>query len=693
MRANEAELLRFLQGQKQFIVPIYQRRHSWDKSHCKQLWDDVCRVGENEETKAYFLGSIVSMLSDTTSPTIIPSYLVIDGQQRLTTLSLLISALGRVIEERNIDIGIDRRRLERYYLFNADEEGELYYKQILTEHDKDTLFQLLREGKASDKTSLLVENYRFFETNLKSANIETVYKGIQKLMIVDIALEPGSDNPQLIFESINSTGVNLAQADLIRNYVLLGQEREFQNRLYKDYWYPMEQRFGEAYTKRFDSFIRDYLIVKTRNLPPPQSVYNHFKRFMDKKARSPEALETILERISRYSEHYVRIVLDEEGDSEIRECFENIRDLNVKVVFPFLLEVYEDYTRARILKTELIEILRLIESYIFRRAICDIPTRGLNVVFAELMTRVDKDNYLGSLRHALADMPHSKRYPSDSEFQQAFLTKDIYYNKNTCKYLLRRLENYERKEPISVDEYSIEHVMPQKLTEEWQRDLGKNWENVHEDYLHTIGNLTLTGYNPELSNRSFTDKWADVFFESPLRLNQSLANADGWNQTAISERATLLFQHALKIWSDLGVQREKPRHRGQEKKRVYTLTDHRFLTGEMLELFQRLQSRILKLDSVEQIHKTCIVYKIRDRIFVSIQPQAKGLLLVLNLPFPDINDPRGLCEDTTNQRHVGKGDVKVRLSSIDRLEYIMCLIHQAFEKQVEKGGVNSGQSR
>ena len=684
MQATGAELLRFLQGPKQFIVPIYQRRHSWNKSHCKQLWDDVCRVGENEETTAYFLGSIVSMPSDTTtSPAIIPSYLVIDGQQRLTTLSLLMSALGRAIEEQNIDIGIDRRRLERYYLFNADEEGELYYKQILTEHDKDTLIQLLEEGQASDKTSLLVENYQFFETKLKSANLETVYKGIQKLMIVDIALELGSDNPQLIFESINATGVNLAQADLIRNYVLLGQEREFQNRLYKDYWYPMENRFGEAYTKRFGRFIRDYLTLKTRDIPPLNSVYNHFKRFMDN-ARSPEDLESIIEEIHRYSEHYVRIVLDEEGDSEIRECFEDIQALNVDVVFPFLLEVYEDYKQGKIFKANLIDILRLIESYIFRRSICDIPTKGLNRVFAKLMEKVDKDNYLRSLRLALKQMPLYNRYPSDSEFRQELLTKDI-YDLRTRKYLLRKLENYGRKEPISIDEYSIEHVMPQKLTEEWQKDLGKNWEEVHEKYLHTIGNLTLTGYNSELSNRPFIDKWVEVFSESPLRLNQSIAKANEWNETAIVNRAEQLFQKVLKIWIDLGIQRKESERCYEKKRKVYRLADYRFLTGEMLELFEKLNSRIQELGFVNrQMRKNYINYKTKEAVFMYVIPRAKGLLLVLNLPFPDINDPRGLCEDTTNKRHVGQGDVRVRLSSTDELNYIMCLIRQAFEKQVEE---------
>ena len=683
MKANEAKLLRFLGGPKQFIVPIYQRRHSWNRSHCKQLWNDVYHAGENENTEVYFLGSIVSMLADTTSPTTVPAHLVIDGQQRLTTLSLLISALGRAIEVQKIDIGIDRRRLENYYLFNADEEGELHYKQILTEHDKDTLIQLLKEGKASDKTSLLVENYRLFETNLKSANLETVYKGIQKLMVVDISLDPGSDNPQLIFESINSTGVNLAQADLIRNYVLLGQERDFQNRLYKDYWYPMEERFGEAYTKRFGRFIRDYLTLRTRDIPPLNSVYDHFKRFMDE-AKSPKDLEIIIQEINHYSDHYIRIMLDKEGDSEIRACFKDILDLNVEVVLPFLLEVYEDYTKERILKTKIIEILRLIESYIFRRSICEIPTHRLSAVFAELMEKVNKDNYLESLKFALAHMPSYNRYPMDMEFKQALVIKDI-YNSRLCSYLLRKLENYGRKEPISVNEYSIEHVMPQNLTEEWRKELGENWEEVHEKYLHTIGNLTLTGYNAELSNRPFTDKWSDVFIDSPLRLNQSLAKADKWNEAAIQIRSEQLYQIALEIWADLGVQRQEPERSNQKKKQTYTLSDHRFLIGEIFKLFRTLEQYIQELGSVNrQILKTYIIYKTKDTVFISVKPQAKGLLLVLNLLFSEIDDPLGLCEDITNKRHIGTGDVRVDISDPDQLDYIMYLVNQAFQKQREK---------
>ena len=575
MKANEANLLRFLDSTKQFILPIFQRRYSWERRHCEQLWNDVLRVGENEDIPSHFLGSIVSIGDG--SPTV-PKFLVIDGQQRLTTLALLLSTLGRAIEVKNVDIRMDRSRLEGYYLFNDKEEGELRYKQLLTPHDKDTLIQLLEDGEASDNTSLLVENYRFFEDKLKRVDLETVYKGIQKLMVVDIALDSRSDNPQLIFESLNSTGLSLSQADLIRNYVLMGQESNIQNRLYETYWYPMEQSFGTEYAKRFDLFIRDYLTLKTRQIPNKGHVYESFKRYVADK-REPEALEAIIKEIVLYSKHYVRITLLEEADRELRACLEDIHALSVEVAFPFLLGVYEDYTQGQIQKAEVIEILRLIESYVFRRAICGIPTNNLNKIFATLTGQIDKDNYLRTLKGFFARTTGTHRFPSDNEFQRELLIKDVYHLR-TRDYLLRKLENDGRKEPIRVENYTIEHVMPQTLSEAWQSELGENWRETHEKYLHTIGNLTLTGYNSELSNKSLIDKqlMEGGFLDSPLRLNESLREVNEWNEIAIVDRAEMLSEKAHKIWTDHGIPQEiQPEPRGD-----WTLADHHYLTGEML---------------------------------------------------------------------------------------------------------------
>ena len=575
MKASEANLLTFLDGTKQFQVPIFQRRYSWKKENCEQLWADILRVGENDDIPSHFLGSIVSMQRSIHHASGVIQLHLIDGQQRLTTLTLLLSALGRAIEARNLEIEIDRKRIENCYLLNTDEDGELHYKQLLTQHDRDTLIQLL-EGKdlSANSSPLLVENYRFFEDQLKHADLQAVYEGIQKLVIVDISLKYNYDNPQLIFESLNSKGVKLSPADLMRNYVLMGQERKFQNKLYETYWYPMEQRFGEEYTKRFHHFIRDYLTLKLRgrdtfyamlsvNRLFAEPIYESFKRYVNNK-KHPEALEETIAEIDHYSQHYVRIALGEEKDSEMCACLEdvytlgNIRGFRVEIIFPFLLEVYEDYTQERIEKAEIIESLRLIESYIFRRAICSADLRRLRSFLACLMMVVDKSNFLQSLKVAFSRVRNDVRFPSDRDFTRGFLTKDVYNldaRHNLCNYLLHKLENHDRIEPIGIEDHTIEHIMPQTLSKKWEEDLGDNHEEVHEKYLHTIGNLTLTKNNPELSNRPFKEKrdTPGGFRASPLRLNKNLRDEEQWDENTIVNRAEILSEKACKIWIGIDV--------------------------------------------------------------------------------------------------------------------------------------------
>ena len=553
MEATVTPLLRFLQGPKQFFIPIFQRRYSWEEHHCRQLWDDILRIGENDEILSHFLGSIVYMEPRLQPVTAVRQLLVIDGQQRLTTLSLLLSALSRAIDEDGSEIDISPRRLSNYYLFNAEEENEFRYKQLLTRRDKETLIHLLESRELPINASpLLVDNYRFFEIKLRNVDLQAVYNGIQKLRIVDITLDRNHDNPQLIFESLNSTGLSLSQSDLIRNYVLMGQEPDFQNRLYEEYWFPMEQRFGDEYTKRFDRFIRDYLTLETRQIPNVKSVYEKFKAHIPSTDDS-EILEITIEDISRYAKHYASIALLQEKDLEFQVCFKNIQDLRVEVAFPFLLEVYEDYTRGTIEKAEIIEIFRLVESYVFRRAVCGIPTNSLNKTFAALMTDVDKKDYLRSLKVAFFQMRSYRRYPSDIEFKQSLLIRDV-YNFDRCNYLLRNLENYRRNDPIGDENHTIEHIMPQNpnLSKAWQDELGENFQEIYEKYLHTIGNLTLiaTRDNPALSDLPFGKK-RDMdggFRDSPLRLNRSLAQTEQWNEKTILARAEELAEKALKIW-------------------------------------------------------------------------------------------------------------------------------------------------
>ena len=434
MEAAVIPILRFLQGPKQFFIPIFQRMYSWENSHCQQLWKDIVRIGENPDISSHFLGSIVYMEPGVQNIGVVRRLLVIDGQQRLTTLSLLLSALGNVVSEKGIDIGIDPKRLSNYYLFNVEEEGELRYKQLLTKRDKETLICLLENRTLpAVSSSLLKDNYRFFEDQLRDGvDIEKVYMGIQKLKIVDILLDRNEDNPQLIFESLNSTGLSLSPADLIRNYVIMGQKPRFQNRLYEMYWFPMEAGFGDQHAKRFDRFVRDYLTLKTRQIPNIKSVYEKFKEYLPA-TKDPAELECHVKDISRYAKHYIDFALLQEKDSKIRRCLEDIQELRVDVVYPFLLEIYEDYAQKRIEKAEVIEILQLIESYVFRRAVCNWPTNRLNRIFSTLLLKVNKSNYLKSLKQVFSEMRTYSHYPKDREFTQELTTRDI-YNFRVPKY-------------------------------------------------------------------------------------------------------------------------------------------------------------------------------------------------------------------------------------------------------------------
>ena len=557
MKANEVDFLKFLESRNQFFIPIFQRPYSWKKSHCKQLWDDVLRIGENDEILSYFLGSIVYMEENTAPIGTVSRFLVIDGQQRLATLSLLILALGKAIEEQDNEIGITLDQLSSFYLFNDKTDDELRYKLLLSRPDKDTLIQLLEgridlEEPSVDVSPLLLDSYRFFETELNPDNLKAIYAGIKKLIIVGIILEPPGDNPQLIFDSLNSTGLELSETDRIRNYILMGQDTNSQKELYENYWSPIQDRFGSEYANWFDWFIRDYLTLKTRQIPNIKSIYEKFKVYLPSTTDSEKLVE-ILGDIKHYSKHYVKFTLIHETDPDLRECFEDIGELGAGVARPFLLEVYEDYEKGQIEKAEMIQVLRLVESYVFRRAVYGIPTNSLNKTFAALMTWVNKADYLRSLQRTFSGMRSNRSYPSDEEFKEALLIKDV-YNFKRCNYLLRKLENYRRNDPISDENHTIEHIMPQNpnLSKAWQDELGENFQEIHEKYLHTIGNLTLiaTRDNPALSDLPFSEKrdMCGGFRDSPLRLNRSLAQTEQWNEDTILARAEELAEKALKIW-------------------------------------------------------------------------------------------------------------------------------------------------
>ncbi len=553
MKATAAKLLNFIKRSPQFEIPIYQRTYSWTKIECRQLWNDILRAGRYDSILAHFVGSIVYIESGLYQVSSQSPLLVIDGQQRLTTVSLIIEALARGLKSEEPVQGFSPRKLRNYYLLNPEEEGDLRYKLLLSQTDRDTLLAIVNQKPPlADPSLRLKENFEFFEKQIKMLgnNLEPLCKGLAKLMVVDIALSRGQDDPQLIFESMNSTGRELSQADLIRNFVLMDLEPNHQTRLYNDYWRPMEATF-EQYpdNDHFDAFIRYYLAIKTNEIPKIREVYAAFKAYA-RGSQFHDSIDNLVTDLRAFANHYCVIVTGKETHPVLTDAFADLRELDVDADCPFLMELYHDYTQGLLSMQELELAIRLVESYIFRRAVCALPPNSMINTFSTFGRALKKDRYLESIQAYFLILSNPCRFPYNSEFFREIKVRDL-YNFRYRSYWLRRLENHGRKERVSVNEYTIEHIMPQHLTTEWQEALGEDCKRIHEAYLHTLGNLTLTGYNAEYSDRSFAEKrdMEGGFKESPLRVNEGIGILKKWNEKAIRSRANRLAKKAGVIWS------------------------------------------------------------------------------------------------------------------------------------------------
>lgn len=695
MKATEAKLLEFLKKSPQFVIPIYQRTYSWTDKECQQLWDDIVRSGSKPEIKAHFMGSVVYVEKGLYSVSSQTPLLVIDGQQRLTTITLLIAALTEVIGEQEPLEDFSRNKLKGYYLTNPLESGDKFYKLVLSQTDDKSLKAIIKgNDQPEDHSIRVVENFEFFKTKLQRlSDLKPVCSGLAKLMVVDISLNREQDNPQLIFESMNSTGKELSQADLIRNYILMGLEPDHQTELYEQYWRPMELEFGQqAYSDHFDAFMRHFLTVKTREIPNIDNVYEMFKEYSRHEQVAKHGVNGLVKDIKNYAVYFCAFALGKEKDEQLRQAFKDLRELKVEVAYPLLLELYSDFKAGTLEHTELLTAVRLIESYVFRRAICEIPTNSMNKTFARMGTSLKKDRYLESLKAAFLLLPSYRRFPSDDEFHRKIQSKDI-YNFRSKSYWLRRMENFGRKERILVDEYTIEHIMPQadnkpeKLPTVWRDELGSEWERVWETYRHTLGNLTLTGYNSEYSNNAFKAKCVHEFgFKfSPLKLNEGIAEFEKWDESAILKRAAKLADKALAIWGKIDLATDiLDAYKPATSESSYSLLDHPHLTnGKMAMVYQALRSAVLAIDPcvTEDFKKLYVAFKAETN-FVDVIPQAKRLLLMLNMPFTEINDPRGLCRDVTNLGKWGNGDIEVAFDAVEELPHIMFLVQQAYDWQM-----------
>jgi uncharacterized protein with ParB-like and HNH nuclease domain/predicted transport protein len=699
MKATEAKLLDFLKKSPQFVIPIYQRTYSWMEKECRQLWDDIIRTGSNDAVSAHFVGSIVYIEKGLYQVTGHKPLMVIDGQQRLTTVTLLITALAYALGDAEPIDGFSGRKLRNYYLLNPEEEGERRFKLLLSQTDKASLTTIVGGTEVpKDHSIRVIQNFALFENLVaeRKGDLASVCKGLAKLLVVDIALSRDQDNPQLIFESMNSTGRELSQADLIRNFILMGLEQELQTRLYEQFWRPMEVDFGqEAYSTQFDAFIRHYLTVKTGDIPRIDEVYEAFKAHARSPAVAAAGVEALVKDIRSFARYFGAIALGAEAEPELKLAFHDLRELKVDVAYPFLLELYADHAEGHLSREDLCAAVRLAESYVFRRTVCAIPTNSLNKTFATFTKALKKDRYLESIQVHFLTLPSYRRFPADEEFRRDLQSRDLYNFGTRRTYWLRRLENHDRKERVSVDEYTIEHILPQNenLAPEWRATLGVDWQQLQQKWLHTLGNLTLTAYNSKYSDLPFAQKrdMPDVGLRySPLRLNAGLGQVEQWNEDAIQQRAAKLAAKATEVWAAPMAEPDVLAAYRPEAVAAtsYTINDHPHLAAPtMRPVFEAFRKEVLALDPcvAEEFLKLYVAYKAETN-FVDVVPQARRLRLTLNMPFGEIEDVRHICKDVSNLGRWGNGDVEVSLSTLEELPYVMGLVRQSFERQMGGAG-------
>ncbi|WP_231175535.1 DUF262 and DUF1524 domain-containing protein [Helicobacter pylori] len=689
MKADATPLLKFIKDNQknQLVIPIYQRVYSWEKEQCKELWDDIIKVGGDDKMDGHFIGSILYVLDGITHSD--NALLIIDGQQRLTTITLLFIALRDYLNDEDEFLEKFSREKIESYLINSNKDGDKKFRLILSESDKDTLLSLIDENrrKPNEPSLKIMENFKLFEEWIRknTDKLETIFKGFKKLMIVWIALEKGKDDPQLIFESMNSKGIELTQTDLIRNYIIMETEIEKQEGFYNQYWRAMEEDFKQN-EKLFNRFVRHYLTIKIGKTPNEKRVYEAFKDYQQKEGIE---IEDLLKDLQKYCGYFCRIVFKKEADKNLNKALSFLVDLEMDVIYPLLLELYGDYKDGVLSKQDFIPIVALIESYICRRAVCGLSTNSLNKVFPSFTKKINKDQYLESIEAHFVCLTEKQRFPNNDEFKKLFITIDFYHFQKR-EYFLERLENFNTKEPVNTQECTIEHIMPQTLTEEWKRDLGENFQAIHDKYLHTIGNLTLTGYNSEYSNNSFQEKrdMEKGFKQSPLKLNQSLKDLESFGEKEIEKRANDLADWALKIWTYPNLEAEtleEDKQKGKREKKAYDLSSYKF-SPHSRELFDILSKEIKAFDEkitekFNQEYISCMF----DKNFVDIVVQNKDLKLYLNMPFNELQDEKNLARDI-NKGHFGNGDIEIKLETKENIPYCLGLIKQALEKQI--GGRN-----
>lgn len=643
-------------------------------------------------------------MNDEDIPGVIKEKIIIDGQQRLTTMSLIMLAVARQYKEMGKNGLNSYNYIMRNYIINDNFSGEDKYKLVPTYDDKETYFALVeeREEELQNPSIQMLNNFNLFYDCLDGDEelLEKIFKGINRLDLVYVVLTKNQDNPQLIFESMNSTGLGLTQGDLLRNYLLLDIDSSEQRELYEKYWKPIEQDFGrDDYVEKFDYFIRDYLTMLEKKTIKLDIGYEEFKDYYQGTEYSKEE---ILKELRKYSKYYSRIYRCIDKDEELNSLWKELKVQRVDVANPFLMQVYSDYEKANetnefvLTKQDFIEIIKAINSYVFRRYITGIPTNSLNKTFAVLYNSINKEDYKNSVLATLILLDSYKKFPTDSEFEEVFAQRDI-YNIRLKNYILEKLENDNHLNNITIDgvDISIEHIMPENenLPQYWRDILGENWKEEHKNNLHRIGNLTITKgvYNSKMSDKPFKEKLTveGGIKDSHYRLSNDIVDKDIWDINEINERSKRLAKQALNIWKYpiLTEEQLKPyKNLNKDEKVLYENINHLpQMKPVIYDAYKKYDDFIMSLD--EKVSKTItkhyIAYKYDYSNFAEIVVY-KGLIwILLDIPPELLNDEKGLVENISDKGVWGTGNNRIFVYDDKEMDYIKKLITQSYNYEKE----------
>jgi uncharacterized protein with ParB-like and HNH nuclease domain len=563
MEANPVRILQYFDGEKQSVIPLFQRPYTWEKKNWQTLWDDILNhYGESNKGSPHFMSAVVSIPAKSV-PVGVTKHLIIDGQQRLTTIAILLCALRDTLDDKN------KARVQDF-LVNRHHEGLDHLKLLPTQGDRSVYYNLVKGDVNLELTHKIMDGYIWFLDALKGndkdgepINAQQILETVtQCLQVVMINLGE-ADDPYQIFESLNYKGEPLTQADLVRNFVLmrfnhsLGAEGE-QERVYKKYWLPLETQLAETDQQHLLEFLRHYASRNGENVLKPK-VYATIKRNFEKLL--PDAAENELKCMFEHGALYGRFIWSKnEPNDLVRAQIDSLNRNEISVSYPLLLRLFESYNQSKLCPADMAKCLGIVESYIVRRAVLELSRSSLNKVFIAMAGNYPNEGgVLSWLQAELSKRVRTERWPDDIEFEKAICFGQL-YNTKGAKLVLGGVERFlEDKEQIDIDKptITIEHVMPQQLTNEWEAMLGEAHEEIHREYLHTIGNLTLTGYNSELSNLSFAKKRDILIDKSGMALNRWIANQQVWNKETILERARYIAKIAMKIWTGPNVAQEK----------------------------------------------------------------------------------------------------------------------------------------